>query len=355
MRVLVISPAKAPFVEDPLRFLPQEFEVDLLYISASLSHDPPRRSDSVRIEEMTGLPALTNRYLIKKVQAELNSLLIDRRVGEYDIVHGHFTYPSGRFLSRLKASRGVGTVLTGHGSDVYLWPFLNGRWNREIRTVLGDADRVITVSRRNCDILLENDLVAEERLRLIYNGVDDTRFRPMASGGGDGTRLLAVGRFSTEKRHLDLIRAMDGLEATLTIVGKGGMKAEYERLIASLGLEDRITLIDWLEPDELAKVINSADVFVHPSEREGFPAILPEVLACGVPVVATAVGGVPEIIDASNGILVRDMLQSSLVEGIREAMRTNFDTKAIAEGAKRRFSYSQVSAQLADVYREAGE
>jgi len=354
MRVLVISPAKAPFVEDPLRFLPREFEVDLLYISASLSHDPPRRSDSVHIEEMAGLPALTNLYLIKKVQAELNSILIDRRVGEYDIVHGHFTYPSGRFISRLKARRGVRTVLTGHGSDVYMWPFLSRAWNREIRTVLGDADRVVTVSRRNCDILLENDMVAQERLRLIHNGVDDSRFRPMATGG-DGTRLLAVGRFSPEKRHLELIRAMDGLDASLTIVGKGGMKADYERLIASLGLGDRVTLIDWLEPDELAKVINSADVFVHPSEREGFPAILPEVLACGVPVVATAVGGVPEIIDASNGILVQDMLQSSLVDAVSEAMRTDFDRKAIAEGARRRFSYSHVSAQLADVYREAVE
>ena len=356
MRVLVVSPAIAPFVEGPLRFLPPEFEVDLLYITASLSH-PSEERDGVRVGGMTGFPALGNLLPVKKAQAMLNSVLVSRRAEGYDLVHGHFTYPSGRFLHDIKRRLGTPTVLTGHGSDVYQWPFLSRGWNREVRRVLRGIDRMITVSRRNADLLLGDGRVDGSRLRVIPNGVDDDVFRPAPSKMLDGegrTVLLAVGRYSEEKRHLPLIEAMAELEdCALFIVGKGGLESAYRRRIVSLGLEGRVRLVDWMDPKGLAEAFNSADLLVHPSEREGFPAILPEALSCGLPVVATAVGGVPEIVDPGNGVLVDDLSEASLVDAIATASEKDWDRRAIAEEARERYSYRRLSPMLADVYLEA--
>src|SRR6266576_2529235 len=193
-------------------------------------------------------------------------------------------------------------------------------YNRLDRWSLPAADRVLTSCRAFVKDL-EQKIVRSSRIHVQHMPI-----RPFSSVpqerksalrcqlGLDGRTmvLLSVGRLSREKGHADFIRAFPRMRELLrsvplrfVLVGEGPERSRIEELCRSLHLTDAVTLAG--HQDDLNPYFAIADVFVLPSHSEGSPNVLLEAMAAGVPVVATAVGGVPEL--ASNG---RDAL---LVKG----------------------------------------
>ncbi|MGL6280351.1 MAG: glycosyltransferase, partial [Gaiella sp.] len=126
-------------------------------------------------------------------------------------------------------------------------------------------------------------------------------------GVPDETVLLAfAGRLTSQKALPDLLQAMAAVgEVTLLLLGDGPDRPELERLTAALGLDDRVRFLGGGTRDDVLRLFAAADVAVLSSSWENFPHTVVEALAVGAPVVATAVGGVPEIVvDGENGLLV---------------------------------------------------
>ena len=206
------------------------------------------------------------------------------------------------------------------------------------------------------------------RVHLVANGVDVEAVRAAAQAGrtalrhewGLGTEhvaLLALGRLSPEKGHRVLLEALRTLTPTefptvrVLLVGDGAERASLEALCKD---DPRVRFLGWRSDPHAC--LGAADLFVQPSLREGLPISLLEAMAVGLPIVATAVGGVPEALEHGDaGLLVPPADAPALAAALREALaRPAQDLHhgaAAAEEARARYDVERQAAALLDLYR----
>ena len=194
------------------------------------------------------------------------------------------------------------------------------------------------------------------RLRVVPNVVDERVFTP--GGGGGGTRLLTAGLLTeNQSKGVDyLLRALPLVDrdVTLDVVGDGPRRGEYERLTRTLGIETRVTFHGYKPKSELAELMRRADLFVLASRFENNPVVVLEAMATGLPVVATRVGGVPEVVHDDVGLLAEPHDPEDLARQIRSALDglERFDRSAIARRARERYGRERIAAELLAVYEE---
>jgi len=195
------------------------------------------------------------------------------------------------------------------------------------------------------------------RFRVVPNVVDTELFRLDVRTPGSPPLLVAVGLLYEAKGYEFLLEAVAQLdrELRLEIVGDGPQRRELEQLAARLGVRDRVAFRGLLPKAEVAGVLRDADAFVLTSRYDNNPCAVIEALASGLPVVATAVGGVPELVDESNGLLARPQDPASIAERLRELLDRldGYDRAAIARSARERFGREHVGAELARAYADA--
>lgn len=242
------------------------------------------------------------------------------------VIDSHFLYPDGVAAWLLGRWLGIPVVLTARGSDVNLHA-REAAAGALIRRAVAGARRVITVSDALRDALLATG-ADPERIVTLRNGVDLTRFHPLdraparARLGLEGPVVLAVGNLLPLKGHDLAIEAVAGIPgARLVIVGEG---PERERLAAHAdraGLGARVRLTGNLSQPQLLEFYSAADVLLMASSREGMPNVVLEALACGLPVVATAVGGIPEVLAVpAAGRLVQERTAAALRAALLEVL-----------------------------------
>ena len=233
-----------------------------------------------------------------------------------DIIQTHAV--KSHFLARLAGlPRRALWVAFHHG---YTWPTRRAQaYNQLDRWSLRAPRRVLTVSEPFRDELVSHG-VRRERIEIVHNAIrPDWGSRDSAATETPALRqglgipagrkvVLIVGRLSKEKDHLTLIRALSRLQSRLDfhllIVGEGPNRSSIEQEIARLGLAEHVTLTGHQPSAE--PYYRIADLAVLSSLSEGSPNALLEAMAAGVPVVATAVGGIPEIVhDGESALLVR--------------------------------------------------
>ena len=203
-------------------------------------------------------------------------------------------------------------------------------YNQLDRWSLPAADRVLTSS---CAFIkeLERSKVNSSRIRVQHMPIRP--FEPVPKERTCGLRrklgldsrtrvLLSVGRLSQEKGHLDLVRALPKIRELagsvplhLVLVGEGPERVKIDELCHSLDLADAVTLAG--QQDDVNPYYAIADVFVLPSHNEGSPNVLLEAMSAGVPVVATAVGGVPEILSSGRDAL---LVKKHDIDGLASAI-----------------------------------
>jgi glycosyltransferase involved in cell wall biosynthesis len=277
----------------------------------------------------------------------------------FDVIDGHYVYPDGTAAVRLGAELGIPVVLSARGTDLNLYPRLPGLATL-IRSNLDSCRHLICV----CEGLRQEALklgVPDDRVSVIGNGVDADRFRRGERGRAreslglprDATVLLSVGHLTERKGFHLLIGACARLgrdDMILIIAGDGSERGPLERLAGSLDLRDRVRFPGAVRNEDLPTYYQAADLFALASSREGWPNVLCEAQACGLPAVATEVWGIPEIIRGESfGVLVRERTTDGLRAGLEDALSRDWDRDLI-ESVGRSRTWDRVAEELEPIF-----
>lgn len=231
--------------------------------------------------------------------ALLSAALRVAKTKSFDFINAHFAIPHGLVAVTISAMLNIPSVVTLHGSDVWTLPH-QPQFDEASRLVFEKASILIAVSKS----LKEETLAIIERprqLKVLEIGVDLKRFAPSFGPRATATiqpRFLFVGRLSPIKGIITLLLAFEEFlkkypKARLILVGIGPQKRELQMLRETLGLKGSVAMI-FGEFEHLSRLFWNSDVFVLPSEKEGFPNSLCEAAASGLPIITTPVGSVPE-------------------------------------------------------------
>ena len=286
------------------------------------------------------------------------SILASVRAYRPDIILNYIVYPDGDAARRVAGALRVPFVVTAIGTDLNVIPPLcTGLTSR----VLREADFTVTVSG---DLLrTARGLGAPvERSRAILNGCDTTIFRPRDRATAraaldipaDTEAVVYVGRFDMAKGLGELISAIASLRESRPrlhcyLVGDGPARQQMVEAIASHGVGGEVRLVPSCPTDGVATWMAASDLITLPSYREGCPNVVIEALASGRPVVATNVGGIPELMDDSGGRLVPAREVSGLASALDEVLTQTWDAEAIAACHNR--SWSDVSDDVEEILK----
>jgi glycosyltransferase involved in cell wall biosynthesis len=280
--------------------------------------------------------------------AALLALARSLRRERIDLLHVHLFEPSviGLLAGVLAGTRA--RVLTRHYSDYHTR--IDRPWHVRLDQLCTRlAHVVIAVSRHTAEHLTGVEGAPARKVRVILNGVDLERARISSPDaprrlrqelGGGAQLLLVPARLHPEKGHSHLFRALPELRQRckqpflVLVAGDGPFRAEYEREVAALGVSDLVRFLGFRH--DMPDLMAAADLVVLPSVTEAFGLVLTEALFLGTPVVATRVGGVPEIIaDGVDGVLVPPGDSAALAAAIG-GLLTSDEARARLQGAGRR-------------------
>lgn len=220
----------------------------------------------------------------------------------FDVVLGHFLYPDGVAAAAAARLLDLPLVLAAHGSDVYLHG-QNPHERQLITAAVAQADGLLCVSAALRDKMLELGMAAADAV-ILPSGYDADLFAPRdraaaraALGLPQGPWLCYVGALRDLKRVDVILRALAKLpEVRLALVGGGPEADALASLARELNLVQRVRFVGPQPHERVPDWMAAADAVVLVSEHEGTPNVLIEALALGVPVVATPVGGIPELV-----------------------------------------------------------
>jgi len=285
--------------------------------------------------------------------------------GRHDVLHVHSPTPAAvsRLLARtLPAARRPAIVYTEHNH----WPMYRKVTRLVNRVTYGLNDAVLAVSADARDSVSPRH---RGRVEVVHHGIDVAAVRAQPAdraelraelGVAPGEVLVAtVANLRREKAYPDLLAAarqvLDaGLAVRFVAVGQGPLEAEIADLHARLGLGSHFTLLGYRS--DVLRILGAADVFALASVHEGLPVAVMEALALGLPVVATAVGGLPEAVtDGVEGLLVPagrpDLLAAALSRVVSDPDLRLRLSAAARRGAER-FDAGRSTARVEAVYRE---
>jgi lipopolysaccharide/colanic/teichoic acid biosynthesis glycosyltransferase/glycosyltransferase involved in cell wall biosynthesis len=268
-----------------------------------------------------------------------------------DVVHANSTKGGflGRVAARLAGVRYV--VFTAHG--FVLGEEMGGMKRLALTAAEQIAGRlsdvIITVSEADRRIAVRHRVAEESRLVMIHNGVESPKsatLRPEASAraqlGGDSMVIGTIANFYPTKGLGYLLRAAKYVSdrmpgARFIVIGDGELRRQLEATRRQLGIEATVSFLGWrTDVDEL---LSQLDLFVLASVKEGMPFALLEAMARGLPIVATAVGGIPEALDGGRaGVLVPPRNADALAEAILDLLRNEERAKTLGISAKERAS-----------------
>jgi glycosyltransferase involved in cell wall biosynthesis len=278
-------------------------------------------------------------------------------IGVIDLIDAHFFYPDGVAAAIVASVMSKPFLITARGSDINVFPqFCIPRLL--IRWAIKKSAALITVSRALKNKLIE--LGAHEgHIHVLQNGVDTHLFSVIDNNiklehiDKKDSFILSVGNLVEEKGHIYTLRAVAKLpEYKLVLIGEGKQEDVLRREAEQLGISDRVIFIPFLKQADLVHYYNQASVLVLASTREGMPNVVLEALACGTPVVASAVGGVPEIIlDKQVGALFTPRAVDEIVRCIKEMPGKSGDSAYIHQYA-RGFSWENTINQLEQLFND---
>lgn len=274
--------------------------------------------------------------------AALRRLLRFIEAEQIDLIHAQLQYAT-IFAAIAKQVRGVPMVVTRHliADDEANWreAFRNKieRW-----TVKRYAAKMITVSDAAQHYYANLTEMPPQQFQTIYNGIDLSRFAASADKATlraslglptDATIVCMVGVMRQGKGHTVLIEAAKQLpDAYFILVGDGELRPELEAQASDLIAQNRLLFMG--QRLDIPDILNASDIFVLPSDSEALPTVLIEAGAARLPVVATRVGGIPEIIqDGQTGIIIPPKNPATLADVLRGLISDSAKRESMGAGA----------------------
>jgi teichuronic acid biosynthesis glycosyltransferase TuaC len=288
--------------------------------------------------------------LARRLGLELDRL--ERSAGWVpDVLDAHLAFPDGFAAVLVAARRGLPVTVTLRGHDINDLDRFPIRW-RQVKYALGHATRVFGV----CRALIDGAIAAgapPERTAVLANGVDPGLFHPLPKAEArratglplDRRVILSVGHMVERKGFRLLVDALARLhrdgqtDLMLVLAGAGGEEGDdtpnIKARAAAAGVAEHVRFVGAVPNDQLHRWYAAADVFALASEKEGWPNVLFEALACGTPPVATRVWGTPECLHRPDfGVLVDERSGEGLAAGLREALQRAWDADLLVRYAR---------------------
>jgi teichuronic acid biosynthesis glycosyltransferase TuaC len=302
------------------------------------------------------LPGLRNR---EHLRAQTGGLM-RRAIARFrpDVVHAHYLQPSGS----IAVGRGKPTIVTSHGIDAYDWPFRREGLRADAIRTLKLAETVVGVSQFIADSLHR---LVDRPIDVIFNGADAQIF-----GSPDRVRarekleiaqprpvLAFVGHLIRDKGIFDLAAALRRLATPplLLVAGDGDAARPFADALRDAGVEARF--FGYVRPEMTATILAASDAMTLPSHYEGLPVSVCEAMLSARPVIATRVGGAPEIIrDRETGYLVEahdvDALSAAYHEVFADLERAATVGKRAYEFARTHLTWEANAKAYDRLYRD---
>lgn len=271
-----------------------------------------------------------------------------------DIVHTHLF--GGDTWGRIAAilARVPVIISTEHNTN-----FDEGWTKRRVKKFLSlFTKKIVAVSEAVKNYSVSRDKIKEKKITVIENGINFEKFAEIPEKEfGDPPVIGVVGRLEEQKGHKYLFEALNLIKTipwTLWVVGDGSKKNELERLVKDLNLRERIIFLGARK--NVAEILSGIDIFAFPSLWEGLGLAVLEAAAAGKPIVASRVGGIPEIIeDEKTGILVEPKNVKSLADGLERVLLGKIDAKEmgarVREIVKEKFGMKKMVEKYEDLYK----
>jgi len=274
-----------------------------------------------------------------------------------DAVNCHWIFPDGVAVQKICREMGLPLMLTALGTDLNYYITLKLR-KEIIKKALKGADKVSVLSKSMYDKCMEM-AVSSQRLVIIPNGVDLGKFdiverevaRRKIGINEKGEIILFVGSLVPVKGVDYLLKAFalllgkkENSNVRLYLVGSGFLQEKLRRLGEQLGISKKIEFVGPIIHSELVLWMNAANCLCLPSVNEGHPNVMMEALACGTPVVASAVGSIPDFVNSDNGATVIPGDSKELSETLDICLNTNYTREKI-RGALQHYSWKNCAEQ----------
>ena len=292
---------------------------------------------------------ISSAYLLRKLKKTSHSP---------DLIDAHYMFPDGVAAVLLARVNHIPVVVTARGSDInffpkYYFPRLCIKWAAK------HAAAIITVSEALRSRLIELN-VPENKITTLKNGVDLRIFHYVDKDESldridiKVPFILSVGNLVEIKGHELVLRALKTIpDLHYVLIGDGPMLGTLKRLAIKLEIQDRVNFVGAVKQSSLKYFYNAAKLFVLPSRREGMPNVVLESIACGTPVVATSVGGLPEIIQSNNiGLLVESRNPYDMSEAILRVLNMNLNRDTIRQYANS-FNWDSTSKGQISIFEDA--
>ena len=307
-----------------------------------------------RYKDYNFLPKNHNMFKIFNKRMEKLYLEIVKKEGKVDIIHAHSAFWGGISAAYVAKKYNIPFVLTEHSSlknSVYV----KDSYYKYSKGAYDSADYLIAVGNG-----LKEELknYTDNDIKVIHNLVDFSMFKTVETKEHKGIKLFSLAYLVEGKGMEALVKAFNeafkGKDVTLRIGGDGEKKAELEKLIKDLNLENQVKLLGMVSREEVVKEINECDGFVLASEHETFGVVYIEALALGKPVLGTKNGGAEDIIKDYNGILVENKNHEELVKGLilfSEKIHS-FDKKLIREKCMDNYKEDVIISKIKEIYNK---
>lgn len=288
---------------------------------------------------------------------------ICKKDGRPVLNHVHVLTRMGVLAALIKCRRGIPYVVTEHWSRYFSTP---GTYRNCIRKwfthkVCKRSAVMSAVSNRLKDAMLSHGLGNRKKWLIINNIVNEKVFDlPAAQPAGRRIRFINVSCFEDRSKNLSgLVECVsqlvgDGIDIECVMVGSGEDFEQISSLIRAKRLESHIIMTGQLIENQVATQMKECHFYVQPSHYENVPVVISEALMCGLPVLATRVGGLNEMIDESNGYLVEPGHLNELCSAIRMMAENHggFDRQNIRKAAMQKYSSEAVRQQMLQLYSE---
>jgi glycosyltransferase involved in cell wall biosynthesis len=286
--------------------------------------------------------------------------------------HGH-PYLTSLIAAKLAKRYSKPFVLTQHNTFIEYDNFFDTveRLNDLAvgKETLKEADRIIAVSNATKNYVLSLG-AKPEKVKVLHNAVDLARFKPMPGKRQEMRRKLGIPQSATVVLTVRRLVYKNGIDTLLEsakiaakknpnvvflAVGKGPDMASVQENVNHAGLENNLRLTGFVSDEDLPFYYNAADFFALPSKSgEGLPLVALEAMACGLPLIATNVGGISEIVMENYGKLVPPNQPEQLAEAILEFADTDFSSRRLELRAvmEEKFSWDKNVETLVGIYEE---